>query len=1540
VTFIPPDGIVGNDVILNGSGFMPGDSVTPYFGGISYSCNEGVVDVTLGGFFNCTVTVPALPAGTYVIAAMTADDGLVTAAATFTVDPALTFSPSSGIVGSNVVLNGSGFTASDGVTPYFGGISHSCNEGTVDVATDGSFNCTVTVPATPANNYAIAASTADDGTVAAVASFTVDPALTFNPSSGIVGSDVVLTGSGFTTGDAATASFGGGSYPCIEGTVYVAADGSFTCTVTVPPSPADSYGISASTIDDGVVAATGTYAVTQSLTLGPTSGDVGTTTAATGTGFAGTSTITFTLDGTPATSTCSSGGTGSFSCTVTIPYVPDGAQTMTSTDLSSNSADATYIVYWDPTVSVTPSGPLTYDVGQTASLLTAKVTYSGSNPYSIKWFSSSTSPCGSGSTSTGISGTTYTPPTSSAGTTYYCAAVFDSAVTGYSSNSSSVKVTVSPALLVGTPTANLSAIDFGQQTALISPRSIGGSGGNTHAWYVDSVNTDTCGSGTSNFLASAPSWTTGAEVTVPGTYYYCDIVTDSNGNSQLSGFVTITVDPALSAGIASATQNPVDVDQATTISVSGTTGGSGSGTYTYAWSGLPGGCSGSTSSFSCTPNDNSGSPYTVTLTVTDGNGNSVIATFPLTVDPALSPGTVSATVNPVDVGQGTVISTSGASGGSGLGTYTFAWSGLPAGCSSTTSSFTCTPTDNSGSPYTVALTVTDGNANTATATFSLTVDPALSAGTVSAAVNPVDVGQATTISTTGATGGSGAGTYGYVWSGLPAGCTGSGTSFHCSPTGNSGSPYTVELTVSDGNGNSVAATFSLVVDQALSPGTVSASVNPVDVGQTTTIMVSGTSGGSGTGTYLFTWSGLPAGCSSTSSAFSCTPTSNSGSPYTVTLIVTDGNGKTATATFTLTVAADPTVTVTPIGPITYDESQSAAALTATIVYSGRNTATVEWYNSTSTSCSSGSTDSRTSGTAFTPSTLSAGTTYYCAVVSDAGAAGYSFASNAVEIIVVADPTVDVAPVGPLSFDVGQTAGALTATIVYIGLNNVTVEWYSSANHSCGSGSTGTGVPGTSFAPSTSSAGTTYYCAVLSDPALRGYVFASNVVEVNVSVVPTVRVAPLGPLEYDLGQAAISLNATVTYSGPNTVTVEWYSSPFTSCGPRSNDSGISGTNYTPSTLSTGTTYYCAVITDSGVSGYAYASNAVAVIVDPLIGIFAFTTSHVATDVGLPVTFTASAFGGTTPYTYTYTGLPSGCESSNNATLTCVSLGTGVFTVRVFVNDSVGLSATSTLSLTVHGTLSIRSFAASLNPTDVGVAITLTVSPFGGTSAYTYAYTGLPGGCKSVSADFLVCTPATSGTFTVRVFVNDSVGKSTSSTISLVINPVLTVTSFSAISNTIDIDSSISLSVFTSGGTSPYAYSYTGLPEGCTTSGTDALSCTPAVSGIFTIRVFVNDSAGTSATATLLLTVNAAASSTQNYLGLPVSAWYVVVVILIVAIALILAVPVLAQRKSKSADGSEAKKEKTEPTEKKTEETTEEKEGSETSSKSRKSKKKED
>jgi PKD repeat protein len=168
---------------------------------------------------------------------------------------------------------------------------------------------------------------------------------------------------------------------------------------------------------------------------------------------------------------------------------------------------------------------------------------------------------------------------------------------------------------------------------------------------------------------------------------------------------------------------------------------------------------------------------------------------------------------------------------------------------------------------------------------------------------------------------------------------------------------------------------------------------------------------------------------------------------------------------------------------------------------------------------------------------------------------------------------------------------------------------------------------------------------------------------------------------------------------------------------------------------------------------------------------FTASPGSITLGGSSFLNVTASGGTGPLGYSYAGLPGGCTTANVTSLKCNPTATGNFTVRVFVNDSVGHSANETTSLTVRSVSIpiISAFTASHNPILVAQTTYLNVTASGGTGVLGYAYTGLPAGCTTGNVTSLKCTPTTTGSFTVRGFVNDSASHSANATLALTVSP---------------------------------------------------------------------------------------------------------------------------------------------------------------------------
>ncbi len=121
---------------------------------------------------------------------------------------------------------------------------------------------------------------------------------------------------------------------------------------------------------------------------------------------------------------------------------------------------------------------------------------------------------------------------------------------------------------------------------------------------------------------------------------------------------------------------------------------------------------------------------------------------------------------------------------------------------------------------------------------------------------------------------------------------------------------------------------------------------------------------------------------------------------------------------------------------------------------------------------------------------------------------------------------------------------------------------------------------------------------------------------------------------------------------------------------------------------------------------------------------FTISPSMTDVGVTAVLNATVVGGTAPYSYSYSGLPSGCASANLSVISCLPTAVGTYTVHLFVTDANGTVAEAAGSLTVNPVLSISSFDAAPSNLTVGTRTLLSVVTSGGTEPIQVQLLGPP------------------------------------------------------------------------------------------------------------------------------------------------------------------------------------------------------------------------
>ena len=289
--------------------------------------------------------------------------------------------------------------------------------------------------------------------------------------------------------------------------------------------------------------------------------------------------------------------------------------------------------------------------------------------------------------------------------------------------------------------------------------------------------------------------------------------------------------------------------------------------------------------------------------------------------------------------------------------------------------------------------------------------------------------------TASASGGSGTYSF-YQWyvNGVPQ--FGQTASMYSYFPGSQGS-YFITVTVTDSLGaiSAQSSATTVTVDSALIAPTVTATSTTLD--QTQNSALTSTDVSTGSGDYAYQWmemapsgSYVDVGTNSASFSFFTTGFTATG-VWSFGLQVTDSTGAVVTSSpATVTVAVSPTVIITPVGPLIMDAGQ-VQTFTAT-ASSGSGTINYQWY------LDSSAVGSNSTSYSYTASAGSHSVT--CKVTDSASTPVTSSASiTAVTVTVSASPTVSIAPVGPLTMDVGQVQ-VFTATASG-GTGTLSYQWY-------------------------------------------------------------------------------------------------------------------------------------------------------------------------------------------------------------------------------------------------------------------------------------------------------------------------------------------------------------------------------------------------------------------------------------------------------------------------------------------------------------------
>jgi hypothetical protein len=357
LTLTPASGLAGSLLTVSGSGWKAG-TVALQFAGQVWVNVTAAADGTITPASGASKQVPiAASAGTKSVVGTDGDGNIGTASFTV-VARALTLTPNSGPMGTNVLVTGTNMTHDGTIAAgalTFGGVAWntypSVSPYPIKIDTSGTiFPTTLTVPggATLGVNTVLAT---DSGTLIAQGAFTVTkPTITLNPTTGPKGTTVTITGAGWLPNSAVTVDFKVFGSATVLATLTTIPDGTgnIAASMAVPATAAVGANTFSAYDAKGNAAKDAAYTVPgAAITVTPTEGAVTTSVTVAGTGFNPYFSIKITMGAGPTPYEFQtrplSDVTGAFSATITIPGLAPGSQVITASD-GTNTATAFFVI--------------------------------------------------------------------------------------------------------------------------------------------------------------------------------------------------------------------------------------------------------------------------------------------------------------------------------------------------------------------------------------------------------------------------------------------------------------------------------------------------------------------------------------------------------------------------------------------------------------------------------------------------------------------------------------------------------------------------------------------------------------------------------------------------------------------------------------------------------------------------------------------------------------------------------------------------------------------------------------------------------------------------------------------------------------------------------------------------------------------------------------------------------------------------------------------------------------------------------------------
>ena len=554
-----------------------------------------------------------------------------------------------------------------------------------------------------------------------------------------------------------------------------------------------------------------------------------------------------------------------------------------------------------------------------------------------------------------------------------------------------------------------------------------------------------------------------------------------------------------------------------------------------------------------------------------------------------------------------------------------------------------------------------------------------------------------------------------------------------------------------------------------------------------TATLTATPGSGGTGTYTIQWQSSPDGIVAYTPITGATgptytPTSVTTTTYYNATITYTGNGCNVATSNPQTITVVPQITIT-AQPQATNECTGGTNTVSVTATNGTGAVSYQWQSSPDNSTWATATGTGATTATYTPSSTTAGTTYYRVIISATGNGCSPKTSNSAKVIVSPQIAISAQPQATNECTGGTNTVSVT---VAGGSGTISYQWQTSPDNSTWTTATGTGATTATYTPSSTTAGTTYYRVIISPQDNGCSPITSSSAKVIVSPQITISSQPQAVNECTGGTNTVSVTVT---GGSGTISYQWQTSPDNSTWTTATGTGATTATYTPASTTAGTTYYRVIISpqDNGCSPVT--SSSAKVIVTPQIS-FTNALSDFDECLGGTQSLSILVTGGTGTTTYQWQSSPDNSTWTNisvNGTsnsYTPLSATTGITYYRVQVSSGASGCGTQTSSgakVNIMPSLSITAQPTPFSECISGTQ-TLNVTSSGGAGTVTYQWQssldGSTGWTNLTGETNTSYTPpsTTAGDYYYRVIVTASGNgcgfiNSTSTKVSIVAKPVI-------------------------------------------------------------------------------------------------------------------------------------------------------------------------